>query len=69
MGATETRCRVQDARKRKGLDDFPCREVGIEEYSRFASTIDPRVRTRCIHCPPGEHPEDSWCAWEFYLEG
>lgn len=60
-------CRVQDARKRKGLPDFPCKPVGIVEYSRFARTIDPRLRTTCITCPPDPHPSDVWCAWEFTL--
>lgn len=62
-------CRVQSARKRKGLEDFPCRDVGIVEYSEFARAIDPRIRTRCIACPPDGHPEEFWCAWEFTVEG
>jgi hypothetical protein len=60
-------CRVQAARRRKGLPDFPCKSVGIVEYGEFARTIDPRIRTRCIACPPDEHPDDQWCAWEFTL--
>jgi len=60
-------CRVQSARKRKGLPDFPCKPVGVVEYANFASTIDPRFRTRCIACPPDSHPEEYWCAWEFTL--
>lgn len=61
-------CRVQSARKRKGLPDFPCKSVGLVEYSEFAKTIDPRIETRCIACPPDEHPEEFWCAWEFVLK-
>ncbi len=61
-------CRVQSARKRKGLPDFPCKSVGLVEYTEFARAVDPRIRTRCIACPPDEHPSDSWCAWEFTLE-
>jgi hypothetical protein len=60
-------CRVQAARKRKGLPDFPCKSVGIIEYAEFARAIDPRIHTRCIACPPDEHPDDRWCAWEFTL--
>jgi hypothetical protein len=60
-------CRVQSARKRQGLDDFPCKSVGIVEYSEFARTVDPRIETRCIACPPDKHPADYWCAWEFTL--
>ena len=60
-------CRVQGARKRKGLPDFPCKPVGLVEYGNFARTIDPRFRTRCIACPPDPHPDEYWCAWEFML--
>ena len=72
---TETRvvfrmldCRVQSARKRKGLPDHPCKSVGLVEYGEFAKTIDPRLSTRCLACPPDPHPEDFWCAWEFTLQ-
>ena len=61
-------CRVQEARKRKGLPDFPCKPVGILEYSGFARTIDPRIKTNCINCPPDPHPADDWCTWEFTLK-
>jgi hypothetical protein len=61
-------CRVQSARKQKGLADFPCKTVGLVEYAEFARTIDPRIRTNCLACPPDEHPEEFWCAWEFTLE-
>lgn len=60
-------CRVQEARERKKLPLFPCKEVGIEEYSRFASTIDPRIETRVIACPPDEVNRDFHCGWEFIL--
>lgn len=62
------RCRVQEARKRQGLPDFPCKAVGIVEYSGFARTIDSRIETTCLACPPDPHPPDVWCAWEFRLK-
>lgn len=62
------RCRVQEARKRQGLEDFPCKPVGIVEYSGFAKTIDPRIQTRCLVCPPDPHPPNVWCAWEFFIQ-
>jgi hypothetical protein len=61
-------CRVQSARKRKNLPDFPCKSVGLVEYSGFARTIDPRIKTRCIACPPEGHPKEYYCAWEFWQE-
>jgi hypothetical protein len=65
---TMNECRVQVARNRKGLPDFPCRQVGEIEYSYFAETIDPRIKMRCVFCPPDEHPEDAYCRWEFKIE-
>lgn len=60
-------CRVQSARKRKGLDDYPCKSAGIIEYSSFAETIDSRIKTNCVGCPPDKHPEGWYCAWKFSL--
>lgn len=65
---TMNRCRVQEARKRKGLPDFPCKPVGIVEYEYFAKTIDERIKTRCLACPPDAHPDDFYCRWEFILK-
>lgn len=60
-------CRVQEARRRKGLADFPCKSVGTVEFETFAATIDPRIRTTCLHCPPDAAPGQS-CGWEFTME-
>lgn len=61
-------CRVQSARRRKGLSPFPCRSVGLVEYAGFARAIDPRLRTRCLCCPPDPLPADAFCTWEFTIE-
>ncbi len=61
-------CRVQSARKRHGLHDFPCKSVGLVEYAEFAKTIDQRIKTKCIACPPDKHPDDYYCAWRFFID-
>lgn len=61
------RCRVQAARNRKGLDDYPCKSAGLVEYAYFARAVDPRIQTECIGCPPDPHPDDWFCAWRFIL--
>ena len=69
-GALEFRmidCRVQSTRRRKGLPDFPCKSVGIVEYSQFAKTIDSRIKTECLACPP-DPVGDAFCSWRFTLE-
>ena len=61
-------CRVQSARKRKGLNDYPCKSAGIIEYTSFAEAIDPRIRTSCIGCPPDKHPDEWFCSWKFSID-
>ena len=58
-------CRVQAARKRKGMPDYPCKSAGLVEYAYFARAIDPQIKTSCIGCPPDPHPDDWFCAWRF----
>lgn len=60
-------CRVQSARNRAGRPDFPCKSVGLVEYTVFASTIDPGIKTECISCPPDTHPAEYYCAWKFSI--
>jgi len=60
-------CRVQEARRRKGLADFPCKSVGKIEFEIFARTIDSRIQTRCLHCPP-DADSNQYCGWEFSLD-
>jgi hypothetical protein len=60
-------CRVQSARERKGMEDYPCKSAGVVEYSSFAHAIDPRIKTECISCPPDKHPAEWFCAWKFYI--
>ncbi len=60
-------CRVQAARKRKGLADYPCKSGGLVEYGYFARTIDPRITMTCVGCPPDPHPDKWYCAWRFSL--
>jgi len=62
-------CRVQSARQRKGMPLFPCKSVGIEEYAGFARTIDPRIKTSVIGCPPDPNAgKDFFCGWKFWID-
>lgn len=61
-------CRVQAARQRKGLPDYPCKSGGLVEYASFARTIDSRIKTEALVCPPDHHPDEYFCAWRFTIE-
>lgn len=60
-------CRVQEARKRKGMAYHTCKRVGLVEYSLFAKTIDARTRTECLSCHPDVTDPGCNCAWRFTI--
>jgi len=61
------RCRTQETRVSKGLEEFPCKRVRFGYLKNFAKTLNPDVKVDCRVCPPDKHPEKSWCKWEFTL--
>lgn len=60
-------CRVQNARKRKGMPYHPCKRVGIVKHEEFAKAIDERFTTECISCYPDITDENCACYWRFVL--
>lgn len=62
-------CRVQNARKRKGMEFHPCKSVGIIEYTYFAKAIDNRFICEAISCFPEITDTTCNCSWKFTLLG
>jgi hypothetical protein len=56
-------CRVQTARIKKGLGEFPCKQVRLTYMKSFFQELNSEIEVECIQCPPDAHPEDLWCAW------
>jgi Family of unknown function (DUF6125) len=65
---TTKTCRVQSARERKSMAQFPCKSVGLIEFPVFARTIDARIITQCLSCPPDSLPGIPYCSWKFTLD-
>ena len=61
---TVTDCQPQKARLRHGLDELPCKSMGMAYFEGFAVSLDPGLKYRCISCPPDEHTDNEWCRWE-----
>jgi len=60
-------CRVQTARKQKGMPFHPCKPVGYVEHADFAKVIDNRIECEIISCFPDITDETCACAWKFTL--
>ncbi|MEM3585824.1 MAG: DUF6125 family protein [Candidatus Jordarchaeaceae archaeon] len=60
-----TSCRTQKARIRRGVGEFPCKEVRWTYLKEFARAFNPEIEVNCIVCPPDGHSENLWCEWEF----
>lgn len=58
-------CETQLTRRRKGLPEFPCKQVRYEYLRAFAQELNPQLDVLCHVCPPDRHSEKLWCEWEF----
>jgi hypothetical protein len=61
-------CATQEARRRRDLPEYECREMHRREFESIANQVDPAIRVSCDFAPPGERPEGLDCRWRFRVE-
>jgi hypothetical protein len=61
-------CATQEARRRRDLPEYECKEMHRREFESIAAQVEPAILVHRDFAPPGERPNGFDCRWRFTID-